>query len=639
MLYHLRVTGEPGEYDHVAACVQQRRCNWSSVLHMQQYYSVAEVMFALEQAAWRKQQQRQFDVMPMPSPSPVEKEGRRQGFGYRPVQRIDNARENNYSHGHGPASSPPVEVKPEKGDGKQSVEASTSEVKDSGLSAASSCEVSHCVERGESPSGSACGKPEPAGTKESGSSQLRGNASESLPKDSETTTPKHDEKQRSVPTPKVFVGNDVNGAEGLKLYEELLDSSEMTRLVSMANDMRNAGLRGELQGQTIVISRKPSKGHGRDLIQLGIPITEGATEDESTAGNFGERKVEAIPSLLQGIFDRLAQTQVLNVKPDYCVIDFFNEGDHSHPFYWPAWYGRPVYTLFLTECDMVFGRAITTEPRGDDTGSIKVSLKMGDLVVRDRTREPVKHAIPSQRKQRILLTFGKSKPKKFYHSNGMRFPSSITPPLPAWGPSVRSPSIPYGVASPTGLMQVASPTGLIQVPPIRPQHAPPPNGMPPMFVAPAVVAPAAAPFPAAVPVPLPPTSAGWARPLAPRLPIPGTGVFLPPPGSGHAPPSHQLIGAAQYAESSNPYETSSHHETDGGVEKSNGDNETSSKTRIDEIGASPDCNGNLCSESGAGEQTAIEDKQSTGERTTTEDNKQSTNARKKSANRPVSAGK
>lgn len=38
-----------------------------------------------------------------------------------------------------------------------------------------------------------------------------------------------------------------------------------------------------------------------------------------------ERRVEAIPSLLQDVFDNLVQLQVLPVKPDYCIIDFFNE--------------------------------------------------------------------------------------------------------------------------------------------------------------------------------------------------------------------------------------------------------------------------------------------------------------------------
>lgn len=57
---HLRTVGEPGEYDMVVNCIQQRRCNWNPVLHMQQYFSVGEVLFALEQVGWRRKQ-RYFD--------------------------------------------------------------------------------------------------------------------------------------------------------------------------------------------------------------------------------------------------------------------------------------------------------------------------------------------------------------------------------------------------------------------------------------------------------------------------------------------------------------------------------------------------------------------------------------------------
>lgn len=54
LCHHLRVVGEPGEYDGVIGCIQQRRCNWNSVLHMQQYFSVNDVVYALQQVGWRR---------------------------------------------------------------------------------------------------------------------------------------------------------------------------------------------------------------------------------------------------------------------------------------------------------------------------------------------------------------------------------------------------------------------------------------------------------------------------------------------------------------------------------------------------------------------------------------------------------
>lgn len=38
-----------------------------------------------------------------------------------------------------------------------------------------------------------------------------------------------------------------------------------------------------------------------------------------------DRRMEAIPSLVQDVIDRLVGMQVLTVKPDSCIIDFFNE--------------------------------------------------------------------------------------------------------------------------------------------------------------------------------------------------------------------------------------------------------------------------------------------------------------------------
>lgn len=36
--------------------------------------------------------------------------------------------------------------------------------------------------------------------------------------------------------------------------------------------------------QTFVVSKRPMKGHGKEMIQLGVPILDGFTEDESIIG-------------------------------------------------------------------------------------------------------------------------------------------------------------------------------------------------------------------------------------------------------------------------------------------------------------------------------------------------------------------
>jgi len=44
----------------------------------------------------------------------------------------------------------------------------------------------------------------------------------------------------------------VNVVGGLKLYEDLLDSTEVSELVLLVNDLRVAGRRGQFQGKCIV---------------------------------------------------------------------------------------------------------------------------------------------------------------------------------------------------------------------------------------------------------------------------------------------------------------------------------------------------------------------------------------------------
>lgn len=99
LVHHLRAIGEPGEYDAVVGFIQQRRCSWNPVLHLQQYFSVAEVAYALQQVAWRKQQ-RHFDQTKV-----MGKEFKKPAFGYK--QKFESTRENRSS------SSSSVEVKGE----------------------------------------------------------------------------------------------------------------------------------------------------------------------------------------------------------------------------------------------------------------------------------------------------------------------------------------------------------------------------------------------------------------------------------------------------------------------------------------------------------------------------------------------
>lgn len=136
-----------------------------------------------------------------------------------------------------------------------------------------------------------------------------------------------------------------------------------------------------------------------------------------------------------------------------------------------------------------------------------------------------KHALPSIHKQRIIVTFTKSQPRSSLPNDSERL---APPAAPHWAPPPsRSPNHVRHQLGPKHYPTVPA-TVVLPAPSI---HAPP-NSMQPLFV-PAPVAP---PMSFPTPVPIPPGSTGWtsapSRHPPPRIPVPGTGVFLPPPGSG-----------------------------------------------------------------------------------------------------------
>ncbi|XP_073101234.1 RNA demethylase ALKBH10B-like [Elaeis guineensis] len=328
LIHHLRAIGEPVEYDAVVGFIQQRRCSWNPVLHLQQYFSVADVAYALQQIAWRKQQRR-FD-----HPKVAGKEFKKPAVGCR--HKFESARENRSCS----ASSASLDAegkgedklgKEEDGnlkgeaqfpDGDCSVVAAKEEVETNCSS------MTDCGKKDEEKSlGDVCVKLAPNDCQ---TLQSKENCNSMLLWSGEGTMPNQDEKQQPIANPKVFVSNEmydgktVNVVEGLKLYEELCDKMDITKLSSLADDLRSAGRRGKFQGQTFVVLKRPERGHGREMIQLGLPIVEGPPADKNSAGTCRGKKVEAVPSLLQDILD-CTVLQVLTVKPDYCIIDFFDE--------------------------------------------------------------------------------------------------------------------------------------------------------------------------------------------------------------------------------------------------------------------------------------------------------------------------
>jgi hypothetical protein len=57
-------------------------------------------------------------------------------------------------------------------------------------------------------------------------------------------------------------------------------------------------------GQTVIVGRRPLRGHGSAVIQLGVPIIEGPFEDENQRGmsSFYHRALSSYPHILMTSF-------------------------------------------------------------------------------------------------------------------------------------------------------------------------------------------------------------------------------------------------------------------------------------------------------------------------------------------------
>ncbi|TVU47788.1 hypothetical protein EJB05_07397, partial [Eragrostis curvula] len=575
LLVHLRAVGDPGEYDLVAAAVQQRRHHWAPVIHMQQFFPVTDVAFALQQTGWRRRAPPQ-QALGAGAPSPPPPPPRRPAFSpsHHSHHRHGGHHRADPTRGGGAFAAAGSEkdgrvVHDKEGKVLKAVE-NTGDTKSLRLdSPMTDGDKALIALLGNEPRQGREGAEWKNGR---GNQQAKGEKISKLPAVSEGSSTVVPTSPVEHSTNEIIDGKTVNSVEGLKVYEGLVNVVETNKILSLINEMKASCRRGGLEaGQTVIIGKRPAKGHGREVVQLGVPVIDGPPDDE----NQREARVEAVPGVLQDLFDLLFQQEIIPFKPDYCVVDFFNEGEYSHPHQSPSWYGRPLCTLCLTDCDMVFGRAIYVGERGDHRGPLKLSLTTGSLLLlQGKSADIAKRAIPGIHKQRILLNFGKSVARKNIPAeSASRFTPPLTPPPMPWGPPSRPGNISRHPVSPKHF-GYAPASSVLPAPVVGPHQIPPSDGMQPLFVAPAPVAPAAMPFPPAVP--LPNTTASWIpeanpRPAPPRFPGPGTGVFLPPGASHHPLPHNMMPAAHTHAEPNSPQGSAAHlHNKSTGTEMANG---------------------------------------------------------------------
>ncbi|OWM77929.1 hypothetical protein CDL15_Pgr018498 [Punica granatum] len=462
---YLSQLGGVSDYEAVFQAVHRRRMNWIPVLHMQEFHSVAEVVLELSRVAARKlgeESQAAGVVAGSEKAGNVNSSTAAEEF----VKEEEPAAEEEEEE----------EIKPCLDDERKE---SAEKAPESNGSESGNVEV--IDEEEDSPD---------SDITDSGSQEVH-----PVPEEMELCSNHEQCESRSsqIKLTKGFAAKEpVNLVKGMKLYENIFTDSELSKLTHFVSDLRTAGHNGELSGETYILFNKQIKGNKRELLQFGVPIF-GHRQEDATSNN-ETSNIQPIPPLLQGVIDHLVQWQLLPVykKPNSCIINFFDEGEYSQPFWKPPHLDQPISTLFLSESTLVFGRFLVNDGEGNYKGKFTLSPKEGSLLVmRGNSCDMARHATCPSPNERIAISFFRVRPD----STPAHSPHG---PMTLWNPT--SPG-PYSYEP----MDMVMPKwGLLPAPVVMLAPAP----VPQMAVSPK------------------------------KIPGSGTGVFLPWNGSHRKPAKH-----------------------------------------------------------------------------------------------------
>lgn len=388
---HLAQIGGGAEYDAVYAALHRRRLNWFPVLHMQKFYSINDVASELRRvadaraAAYSEEenastviQESSMDelvtVAAEPEPVPV------------PVPE----------HVHEPMPQDPAatEVQPSDAvDAEHELDGEDSSGDSSERKAASTEDDAI-----------------PDGHNTDQGSQGDHSLPESYPICSDheecIARPERIKIQKGFMAKESVKGHMVNVVKGLKIYEDVFTTSELMKVADFINGIRQAGRNGELSGETFIFFNKQIKGNKREIIQLGVPLFQHTTEETNC-------HIEPIPVVLQAVIDHLVLWRLIpeSRKPNSVIINFFDEDEHSQPYFKPPHLDNPISTLLLSETSMAFGRSLVTDNNGNYKGPLTLSLKQGSLLVmRGNSADMARHVVCPSSNRRVSITFVRVRP-------------------------------------------------------------------------------------------------------------------------------------------------------------------------------------------------------------------------------------
>ncbi|KAH0462230.1 hypothetical protein IEQ34_009805 [Dendrobium chrysotoxum] len=371
----VQITGVPSEYEAVFAAIHRRRLNWIPVLHMQRYFSIADVSNELRRVAGNRK--------PLNSPAVSDAQS---DAAVTPINRD--------VPGTGSDVTAVEEIRRSLDEERSSGRISEGTREEHSTAYSSDCKIA------------TEGKSVDAESADDGG--LVG-PHQALTENDQICT-HHEECVTRPEKIKIFKGfvakEPVNVVKGLKLYEDMFTNFELHKLTEYINELRLAGRRGELSGETFIFFNKQMKGNKREIIQLGVPLFQPTNEETASS-------IEPIPQILLSVIDHLTQWHLIPEikRPNSCLIHFFDEDEHSQPYFKPPHLENPISTLFLSETTIAFGRVLSSDQNGDYKGSLTLSLSEGSLLVmRGNSADMARHVICPSSNKRVSVTFLKVRP-------------------------------------------------------------------------------------------------------------------------------------------------------------------------------------------------------------------------------------
>eukprot|EP00854_Cymbomonas_tetramitiformis_P000482 gene482-871_t len=208
----------------------------------------------------------------------------------------------------------------------------------------------------------------------------------------------------------------VNILQGLHLYHELLSPIEQDGMVQLLRELQLLGEQHKLLGVTYDTSCRSARKKDPSSLHFGCFHSHKKPERGRQAEPVQEQ-VEAMPTDLRALAERLSVWEIMPHLPDSAVVHFYEKGDFTPPHLNHHDFKRPIVCIsLLPGAEMVFGGKISALDEAADTaggydGPFRLPLPAGScLVLNGNAANLAQHCVPAVNSPAILVTFRNMKP-------------------------------------------------------------------------------------------------------------------------------------------------------------------------------------------------------------------------------------